>query len=32
MEGFKTLKEGQRVSFEILQGEKGLKAMNVLPL
>ena len=32
MEGFKTLKERQRVSFEILQGEKGLKAVNVLPL
>lgn len=29
MDGFKTLEEGQRVSFEILQGEKGLKASNV---
>jgi CspA family cold shock protein len=29
MDGFKTLEEGQRVSFEILQGEKGLKANNV---
>jgi CspA family cold shock protein len=32
MEGFKTLREGQRVSFEVMQGEKGLKAANVLPL
>jgi CspA family cold shock protein len=29
MDGFKTLEEGQRVSFEILQGDKGLKASNV---
>ncbi len=29
MEGFKTLEEGDRVSFEIAQGEKGLRAMNV---
>ncbi len=32
MEGFKTLREGQRVTFEITQGEKGLKAINVLPV
>ncbi|MCK4376486.1 MAG: cold shock domain-containing protein [Candidatus Brocadiae bacterium] len=29
MEGFKTLEEGDGVSFEIAQGEKGLRAMNV---
>ena len=29
MEGFKTLVEGQRVSFEVAQGEKGLRAVNV---
>jgi CspA family cold shock protein len=29
MEGFKTLQEGQRVSFEIMQSEKGLKATDV---
>lgn len=30
--GFKTLSEGQRVSFEIQQGKKGLEAENVKPL
>ncbi len=29
MEGFKTLEEGDRVSFEISQGDKGLRAVNV---
>jgi len=29
MDGFKTLMEGERVSFEISQGEKGLRAANV---
>lgn len=29
MDGFKTLEEGQRVSFEVQRGEKGLKASNV---
>ena len=28
-EGFKSLKEGQEVSFEIVQAEKGEKAENV---
>ncbi len=28
-EGFKTLSEGQQVSFEIIQGEKGPQASNV---
>ncbi len=27
--GFKTLKEGERVRFDIEQGEKGLAAVNV---
>ena len=29
MEGFRTLKAGQKVSFEIQQGDKGLHAMNI---
>ncbi len=28
-EGFKTLEEGQNVTFEIVEGEKGLQAANV---
>lgn len=28
-EGFKTLKEGQEVEFDIKQGDKGLQAVNV---
>lgn len=32
MEGFKTLREGQRVEFSIRQGAKGLHADNVRPL
>ncbi len=32
VEGFKTLREGQRVSFEITQGDKGLKAVDVVPV
>lgn len=31
-EGFKTLHEGQRVSFEIENGAKGLSATNVIAL
>ena len=31
-EGYKTLTEGQRVEFEITQGQKGLQAANVVPL
>ncbi|HEX3897157.1 MAG TPA: cold-shock protein [Rudaea sp.] len=27
--GFRTLQEGQRVSFEVTQGQKGLQAENV---
>jgi cold shock protein len=30
--GFKTLSEGQRVSFDIEQGKKGPAAVNVKPL
>ncbi|HLR23778.1 MAG TPA: cold-shock protein [Pseudogracilibacillus sp.] len=29
-EGFKTLEEGQEVTFEIEQGERGLQASNVV--
>ncbi len=29
-EGFKTLKEGERVTFEVQQGPKGLQASNVM--
>jgi CspA family cold shock protein len=29
MEGFRTLKEGDRVEFEVTQGPKGLQAANV---
>ncbi len=31
-DGFKTLSEGQRVSFEVVEGEKGPKATNVVKL
>ena len=30
MEGFKTLKEGQRVTMEVTQGQKGPQAENVI--
>ena len=29
--GFKTLKEGQKVTFEVTRGQKGEQASNVLP-
>jgi CspA family cold shock protein len=29
MDGFRTLKEGERVEFEVTQGPKGLQAANV---
>lgn len=29
-EGFKTLREGQEVEFEVVQGDKGPRASNVL--
>jgi len=31
MEGFKTLREGQKVSMEVTQGNKGPQAENVVP-
>ena len=31
-EGFKTLQEGQRVSFDVQQGPKGPAAANVKPI
>lgn len=30
MEGYKTLKSGQAVTFDIVQGSKGLQASNIL--
>jgi cold shock protein len=32
MEGFKTLKQGSRVSYEVVQGPKGNLAQNICPL
>ena len=31
MDGYKTLKAGQEVSFDVIQGEKGLHAINISP-
>jgi CspA family cold shock protein len=31
-DGYKSLTEGQRVSFEVVQGDKGLQASNVQAL
>ncbi|CAH7400232.1 transcription antiterminator and regulator of RNA stability [Vibrio chagasii] len=30
-EGFKTLQEGQKVTFTVEEGQKGLQAANVVP-
>lgn len=30
MEGYKTLKAGQKVSFELLETEKGVQATNII--
>ncbi|GAB2657396.1 MULTISPECIES: cold-shock protein [Arenimonas] len=30
-QGFRSLQEGQRVSFEVVQGPKGSQAANVVP-
>lgn len=32
MEGFRTLKQGSRVSFELVEGPKGRLAQNIRPL
>jgi CspA family cold shock protein len=32
MKGFRTLKEGEVVSYDLLEGNKGLQAVNVIPL
>lgn len=32
MEGFRTLKQGSRVSYEVVQGPKGNLAQNIRPL
>lgn len=32
MDGFRTLKQGSRVTFEIVQGPKGALAQNIRPL
>ena len=32
MEGYKTLKAGQAVSFDIIEGPKGLHAANIVPI
>jgi CspA family cold shock protein len=31
-EGFKTLRDGQKVTFEVTKGDKGLRAANVVPI
>jgi CspA family cold shock protein len=31
-EGFRTLNEGDRVSFEVVEGQKGLQARNVVKI
>ncbi len=30
-EGFRTLREGQKVNFDVTRGPKGLQASNVIP-
>lgn len=32
IDGYKSLLEGQRVEFEVIQGQKGLQAQNVQPV
>ncbi|MBM4135434.1 MAG: cold-shock protein [Nitrospira sp.] len=31
-EGFKTLSEGQRVQFDVVESDRGLKAVNVMKM
>lgn len=31
-EGFKSLQDGQKVSFDVTQGKKGLQASNIQPV
>ena len=31
-EGFKVLKENQRVTYDVVQGQKGLQASNITPV
>lgn len=32
MDGYKTLKAGQQVSYELIKGPKGLHATNIMPV
>lgn len=32
MDGYKTLKAGQQVSFELIKGDKGMHATNIQPV
>lgn len=32
MEGFRTLRQGSKVSFETIEGPKGLLAQNIMPV
>ena len=32
MDGFRTLKQGSRVSFDLVQGPKGAQAQNIQPV
>jgi CspA family cold shock protein len=32
MDGYRTLKQGERVTFEVSQGPKGLQAVSVMPV
>lgn len=32
MKGFRTLKEGETVAYDLLDGNKGLQAVNVIPV
>jgi len=32
MDGYKTLKAGQEVNYELIEGEKGLHATNITPV